>query len=36
MRKITLLLPFAARAITACGHSVLRAVEDVKPSGTLA
>ena len=36
MRKTTLFLPFAARAITACGHSVLRAVEDVKPSGTLA
>ncbi len=36
MRKITLFLPFAARAITACGHSVLRAVEDVKPSGSSA
>ena len=34
MRKITLFLPFVARAITACGHSVLGAVEDVKPSGT--
>ena len=34
MRKITLFLPFAVRAITACGHSVLDAVEDVAPSGT--
>jgi hypothetical protein len=36
MRKITLLLPFTARATTACGHSVLDAAEDVKPSGTSA
>jgi hypothetical protein len=34
MRKITLFLPFAARAINACGHAVLDAAEDVKPSGT--
>jgi hypothetical protein len=36
MRKITPFLPFAARAITACGHSVLDAAEDIKPSGTSA
>ena len=34
MRKITLFLPFAVRAITACGHAVLDAAEDVNPSGT--
>ena len=34
MRKITLFLTFAVGAITACGHSVLDAVEDVAPSGT--
>jgi hypothetical protein len=34
MRKITPFLPFAVLAITACGHSVLDAVEDVAPSGT--
>jgi hypothetical protein len=34
MLKITLFLPFTARDITACGHSVLDAVEDVAPSGT--
>mgnify|MGYP006144049263 CR=1 FL=1 len=33
MRKITLFLPFTARAITACGHSVLDAAEDDKTSG---
>jgi hypothetical protein len=36
MRKITPFLPFAVRAITACGHSVLDAAEDIKPSGTSA
>ncbi len=36
MRKITLFLPFTARAIIACGHSVLDAAEDIKPSGTSA
>jgi len=36
MRKITLFLPVAALALTACGHSVLDAVEDVKTSGTSA
>ena len=36
MRKITLFLPFAARAIPACGHSVLDAAGDVNPSGTSA
>ena len=36
MRKITLFLPFSARALTACRHSVLDAAEDVKPSGTSA
>ena len=36
MRKITLFLPFAARAITACGHAVLDAVENVQPSDTSA
>ncbi len=34
MRKIRLLLPFAA--LTACSHSVLKAVEDDKTSGTSA
>lgn len=33
MRKITPFLPFTARAITACGHAVLDAAEDVKTSG---
>jgi hypothetical protein len=36
MRKITLFLPFAARAITACGYSVSDAAGDVKPWGTSA
>ena len=34
MRKITLFVPFAALALTACRRSVLDAVEDVAPSGT--
>jgi hypothetical protein len=33
MRKITLFLPFAARAIPACGHSVLDAAGNGKPTG---
>lgn len=36
MRKITLFPPFAARAITACGHAVLDAAEDIKTTGTSA
>lgn len=36
MRKITLFLPFAARAITAYRHAVLDAAGDVKPSRTSA
>ena len=36
MRKITLFLPFTARAITACGHAVLDAAGNVKPSDTSA
>ena len=36
MRKITLFLPFAALALTACRRSVLDAVENVKTSGTSA
>jgi hypothetical protein len=36
MRKITLFVPFAALALTAWGHSVLDAVENVKTSGTSA
>jgi hypothetical protein len=34
MREITLFLPFAARAITPCGHSVSDAAGNVAPSGT--
>ena len=33
MRKLTLFLPFTARAITACGHSVLDAADEVKTTG---
>jgi hypothetical protein len=36
MRKITLFVPFAALALTACRRSVFDAAEDVKPSGTRA
>ena len=33
MRKITLFLPFSARALTACRRSVFDAVADVKTTG---
>jgi hypothetical protein len=33
MRKITLFVPFAALALTACRRSVLDAVADVKTTG---
>lgn len=34
MRKITLFLPLAALALTACGYSVSNAIDEVKGSGT--